>query len=116
MCRAVRTLPRGAAPGLRGCLRDFTCAPRRVLHFSSEHRRKIAASFSWTVRMSTRTRRCGLLLWMFVSGTAAAQGLTDSPVILRSGSWDVHRTHDAMSDATVCTGVYDGRYEVQLSD
>jgi len=55
-------------------------------------------------------------LWFIVAGTAQAQSLPDSPVILRSGSWDVHRTQDAMSDKAVCTGVYDTRYEIQLGD
>jgi hypothetical protein len=63
-----------------------------------------------------RTRRSSFVLCIVLAGAAHAQALPDSPVILRSGSWDVHRTHDAMSDATLCTGIYNGRFEIQLSD
>jgi len=66
--------------------------------------------------MDSRSWRSSLVLWFIVAGTAQAQSLPDSPVILRSGSWNVHRTQDAMSDASVCTGVYNTRYEIQLGD
>ena len=57
-----------------------------------------------------------LVSCLIVAGAVHAQSLPDSPVVLRSGSWDVHRTQDAMSDASVCTGVYNGRYAIQLGD
>ncbi len=66
--------------------------------------------------MDTRSRCSSLVLWLIVAGTAQAQSLAESPVILRSGSWDVHRTQDAMTDAAVCTGVYNTRYEIQLGE
>jgi hypothetical protein len=66
--------------------------------------------------MHTRIGCSVLGLMIIVAATAHAQALPDSPVILRSGSWDVHRTHDAMSDASVCTGIYNGRFDIQLSD
>ena len=66
--------------------------------------------------MDTRSRCSSLALWFVFAATAHAQALPDSPVILRSGNWDVHRTRDVMNDATVCTGVYNGRFEIQLGD
>jgi hypothetical protein len=45
-----------------------------------------------------------------------AQSLTSSPVIFRSGAWEVHRTTDGMTDATVCTAIYKNNFGVQLSD
>jgi hypothetical protein len=47
---------------------------------------------------------------------ASAQSLSSSPVIFRSGPWEVHRTTDAMTDATVCTAVYKNNFGVQLSE
>ena len=55
----------------------------------------------------------GILL---TSTLANAQALQNSPIIFHSGQWDVHRTRDAMTDATVCTGVYRDQYSVQLSE
>ncbi len=46
---------------------------------------------------------------------AYAGDLANSPVILRNGDWSVHRTHDPMTDAKVCTGVYKDNYDIQLS-
>ncbi len=48
--------------------------------------------------------------------TASAQSLTNSPIIFSAGVWDVHRTTDMMSDATVCTAIYKNNFGVQLTD
>ena len=67
--------------------------------------------------MNLRAWRCACLFVPFLAGSgAAAESLAESPIILRSGSWDVHRSQDPMSDATVCTGVYNGRFEIQLGE
>lgn len=47
---------------------------------------------------------------------AGAQSLQDSPVTFRSGQWDVHRTRDTMTDATVCTAVPHDNFAVQMTD
>lgn len=58
-----------------------------------------------------------ILLFAFVAATcASAQSLADSPVIFSNGQWDVHRTKDVMTDATICTGVYRGQYNIQLGE
>jgi hypothetical protein len=67
--------------------------------------------------MSTRAWHCLSLVFCVLGSTSSlAQSLSDSPVILRSGAWDVHRTQDAMSDATVCTGVYNGQFDIALAE
>jgi hypothetical protein len=47
---------------------------------------------------------------------AHAQSLTSSPVIFRSGAWEVHRSTDAMTDASVCTAIYKNNFGVQLGE
>lgn len=61
---------------------------------------------------------CGALgigIFAGLVSTADAGDLASSPVILRNGDWSVHRTHDAMTDSKVCTGVYKDNYDIQLS-
>ena len=56
-----------------------------------------------------------VVAFLFATG-AQAQSLNESPIILRSGAWDVHRTTDAMTDAVVCTAVYNSEFAVQMSE
>src|ERR1700760_3610735 len=67
--------------------------------------------------IAMKTLRCGwvgsLLLFCV---TAGAQSLTASPIIFSAGVWDVHRTTDMMTDATVCTAVYKNNFGVQLGE
>jgi hypothetical protein len=51
-----------------------------------------------------------------VCASASAQSLTASPIIFSAGVWDVHRTTDAMTDATVCTSIYKNNFGVQLGE
>jgi hypothetical protein len=61
--------------------------------------------------------RCGLVAsLMFACAAANAQSLTSSPIIFSAGVWDVHRTTDMMTDATVCTAIYKNNFSVQLSE
>jgi hypothetical protein len=53
---------------------------------------------------------------VFCSATASAQSLINSPIIFSASVWDVHRTTDMMSDATVCTAIYKNNFGVQLTD
>ncbi len=53
---------------------------------------------------------------VFVGATAGAQSLTASPIIFSAGVWDVHRTTDMMTDATVCTAIYKNNFGVQLGE
>jgi hypothetical protein len=53
---------------------------------------------------------------VFCAAAAHAQSLTSSPVIFRSGAWEVHRSTDAMTDASVCTAIYKNNFGVQLSE
>ncbi len=57
-----------------------------------------------------------MLLVLAASACAQAQSLADSPIILRSGAWNVHRVTDAMTDATACTGVFKNQYDIQLGE
>jgi hypothetical protein len=69
--------------------------------------------------MNVRTRLNGRIAFasLVICAVAAhAQSLTSSPVIFRSGAWEVHRSTDAMTDATVCTAVYKNNFGVQLSE
>jgi hypothetical protein len=67
--------------------------------------------------MNTSAWRClSLVLGISVSTIALAQSLADSPMIFRAGVWDVHRTTDAMTDASVCTAVYNGHFDIALSE
>src|SRR5476651_1728744 len=67
--------------------------------------------------MNTSAWRClSLALGISVSTIALAQSLADSPMIFRSGSWDVHRTTDAMTDSSTCTAVYNGHFDITLSE
>jgi hypothetical protein len=61
--------------------------------------------------------RCGWLgsLALFCA-SAGAQSLTASPIIFSAGVWDVHRTTDAMTDATICTAIYKNNFGVQLGE
>lgn len=65
---------------------------------------------TWRVRSTV-----GFASLVFVCA-AAAQSLNDSPIIFSSGVWDVHRTTDAMTDATVCTSIYKNQFGIQLSE
>ncbi len=56
---------------------------------------------------------CSLVVFC---ATAGAQSLTSSPIIFSAGVWDVHRTTDAMTDATVCTAVYKNNFGVQVGE
>ncbi|HEX4481809.1 MAG TPA: hypothetical protein VH082_13420 [Rudaea sp.] len=61
--------------------------------------------------------RCGLVVSLVLASTAAsAQTLTSSPIIFSAGVWDVHRTTDMMTDATVCTSIYKNNFGVQLGE
>ncbi len=57
-----------------------------------------------------------LMLAVLAATSALAQSLADSPVILRSGQWEVHRVTDTMTDATVCIGVSKGRFDIELGE
>src|SRR5450432_1489799 len=68
-----------------------------------------------------KSSRCKKLLtpslFTFAAATcASAQSLAESPIIFRSGQWEVHRVTNAMTDATVCTGVSKGRFDIQLDE
>ena len=52
---------------------------------------------------------------LLASAVAGAQSIEQSPVIFRSGAWDVHRTQDIMNDGSVCTAVYKNQFGIQLS-
>jgi hypothetical protein len=61
--------------------------------------------------------RCGLVgLLLSACASSHAQSLTASPIIFSAGVWDVHRTTDMMSDATVCTAIYKNNFGVQLGE
>ena len=64
-------------------------------------------------RLNTRLAFASLVACGVV---AHAQSLTSSPVIFRSGAWEVHRSTDAMSDAAVCTAIYKNNFGVQLGE
>lgn len=68
------------------------------------------AWFDFGIRISSAS----ILFCMTV--TAGAQSLASSPVIFRSGAWEVHRSTDPMTDATVCTGIYKNNFGVQLGE
>ncbi len=55
------------------------------------------------------------LLMSLICVAHASDDLTQSPTILRIGNWAVHRTQDAMTDATECTGIYNNDYSIQLT-
>jgi hypothetical protein len=62
------------------------------------------------------TRRwLGLGIALAACGAQAQDG-AEAPLIFRSGNWDVHRTVDPMSDASVCTAVYNGQFSIALSE
>ncbi len=61
--------------------------------------------------------RCGIVASLvFACAAADAQSLTASPIIFSAGVWDVHRTTDTMTDATVCTSIYKNNFGVQLGE
>jgi hypothetical protein len=71
--------------------------------------------------MHIRRDRCAtflkaLVLAVSVNTSALPQSLADSPIIFRSGQWDVHRVTDAMKDAALCIGIYKGRFDIQLGE
>ncbi len=45
---------------------------------------------------------------------ACTAPLEGAPVVLRSGDWAVHRTHDSMTDANICTAIYRDNSTIQL--
>ena len=53
---------------------------------------------------------------LVLSARVGAQSLTSSPIIFSAGVWDVHRTTDMMTDATVCTAIYKNNFGVQLGE
>ena len=67
------------------------------------------------VRMGSMSRIAVASLVVCAVG-ASAQSLTSSPVIFRSGGWEVHRSTDAMTDASVCTAIYKNNFGVQLAE
>ena len=68
------------------------------------------------MRVRTSIRNTVVLFAVSVAGFASAQSLTASPIIFSAGVWDVHRTTDMMTDATVCTAVYKNNFGVQLGE
>lgn len=61
--------------------------------------------------------RCALVVSLVIACSAvSAQSLTSSPIIFSAGVWDVHRTTDTMTDATVCTSIYKNNFNVQLGE
>lgn len=61
-------------------------------------------------------RRAWVGSLVFVCATISAQSLTSSPIIFSAGVWDVHRTTDPMTDATVCTAIPKNNFSVQLGE
>jgi hypothetical protein len=61
-------------------------------------------------------RWAGVSSLVFFCVTASAQSLTSSPIIFSAGVWDVHRTTDIMTDATVCTAIYKNNFGVQVGE
>lgn len=59
-------------------------------------------------------RCCAGLLVCACAASAAAQSLSDSPIVLQSGAWAVHRIQDPMTDASVCLATYGHQDGVQL--
>jgi len=68
------------------------------------------------MRVRTSIRNTVVLFAVSVAGFASAQSLTASPIIFSAGVWDVHRTTDPMTDATVCTSIYKNNFGVQLGE
>ena len=68
------------------------------------------------MRVRTPIRNTAVLFALSFAAHAAAQSLTASPIIFSAGVWDVHRTTDAMTDATVCTAIYKNNFGVQLGE
>jgi hypothetical protein len=61
-------------------------------------------------------RTCAMLLSLAaIAQNTQAADLARSPIILRNGDWAVHRSHDALTDAKVCTGIYKENFNIQLS-
>jgi hypothetical protein len=66
-----------------------------------------------------RTRATILISVMlpFVTATAALSGdLGQAPVVAKYGKWSVRRTLDPMTDKASCTGLYENRFDIQLSE
>lgn len=53
---------------------------------------------------------------LVVATCANATNLNIDPVVFQSGDWSVIRSKNDMTDATVCTGVYRGSPDVQLTE
>ena len=68
------------------------------------------------MHVCTPIRNTFALLALTVAAHAGAQSLTASPIIFSVGAWDVHRTTDMMTDATVCTAIYKNNFGVQLGE
>lgn len=47
---------------------------------------------------------------------SSSANLAEAPVVFKSGSWNVHRTTDTMTDKTSCTGIYNNDFGIQLTD
>jgi hypothetical protein len=72
------------------------------------HHAKRAAPIRVLCAVATFWAACAL------PGLSSAKPLPDSPVIFRSGDWAVHRTHDSMTDANICTAIYRNNFDIQL--
>jgi hypothetical protein len=68
------------------------------------------------MRVRTPIRNTVILFAGTFAAHALAQSLTASPIIFSAGVWDVHRTTDMMTDATVCTAIYKNNFGVQLGE
>src|SRR4051812_22342056 len=67
--------------------------------------------------IAMKTVRCGCAVSLvLLCATAGAQSLTSSPIIFSAGVWDVHRTTDMITDATVCTAIYKNNFGVQVGE
>jgi hypothetical protein len=67
-----------------------------------------------STRITAAVTSLAMMLCCLVLQPASAAPLEDSPVVLRSGDWAVHRTQDSMTDANICTASYRDDYAVQL--
>ena len=61
-----------------------------------------------------------LALFLVITGPAVfdavAVHLNDAPVIFASGKWSVRAYKDSMMDRVVCTGLYEQRFDIQVSE
>ncbi|MGL5679648.1 MAG: hypothetical protein ACRDC2_08595 [Plesiomonas shigelloides] len=58
--------------------------------------------------------RASVISILSLSSLANA-GLSDAPVVFKSGEWSVLRTTNQMTDEVSCTGVYKNEYGIQLT-